>query len=90
MFAYVFRDVEVESGIVDQYQHVGLPFHDVPLTGRHVLQDGVQVQQYRYETHISHLFVVLHQRASNTFHQVTTIETEFSLAVLQQQRLHQV
>jgi hypothetical protein len=86
---YVFGYLHIESGIVDKYDHVGLPLTDVVLAETQVAQDGGKMEEYRYEPHIGQVTVMLYPCAADSSHEIAAEETEVGLGVYFFQRLHQ-
>ena len=86
----VFRYLQIETRIVDENNHIGIPLGNVLLAHLHISQDSAQVQQHGNETHVSQFAVVLHHRAAHCGHQVAAEKAELRLPVLRLQRLHQV
>ena len=87
----VFRDAEVEAGVVHQNQGVGLPLHNVALAEGHVGKDGAQVEQDGNEAHVGQVAIMLHRRvAAHGSHQVAPKEAELRLRVFATQGRHQV
>lgn len=76
---HIFRNAEVEAGIVDQDDHVGLPLADVAFALPHVSEYGGQMQQHGHETHVGQFFVVAHAGAADGRHEVAAEKTEFGL-----------
>ena len=72
----VFGNAEVEAGIIDEDNHVGLPFHYVTLTECHIAEDGRQMEQYGNEAHIGQLPDMFHTGAPFRRHGITAEEAE--------------
>ena len=65
---HVFGNVEVEARIVDEYNHIWLPLHNVALAHGHIAEYSAQVHQYRYESHVGKFAVVFYTLAANSRH----------------------
>ena len=83
-------DIQVEAGVVDKDDAVGLPVEDVQLTHFHITEDGGQMEQHGDEAHIGQFAIVAHPSAADRHHQVTAEEAEVGLTVYIFQRLHQM
>ena len=83
-------DVEVETGLIDEYHHVGLPVDDVAFAHRHVLKDGSQVQQHRDKAHVGHLFEVPNACSADSRHEVAAQKSKLGLWVFALQGLHKM
>ena len=73
---HVFGNLQVETWVVHQYHHVGLPLQDILLACAHIAQNRAGMGQYGDKTHIRHFTVVLHQRAAHSRHLIPSIEAE--------------
>ena len=71
-----FGYVEIESGIVDEYDDIGLPADDVFLAQGHVAEDGPQMEQHGHEAHICQLTVMPEHGSSYGPHHVAPDEAE--------------
>lgn len=83
-------DAEVESGIVNGDDDVGLPLQNVALAHRHVTHDGRQVHQDRDEPHICQLLIVADTRTPYGGHIVTAEEPELCLGIFVLQGFHKM
>ena len=81
---------QVETGVIHQYHHIGLPGNDIFLASLHIGKDGTQVQQHRDKSHICQLLIMLHHRSANCRHQVSPEKAEFRLWVFYFQSSHQM
>ena len=81
-------NIEIETGVIDKYHHIGLPSHNILLAERHIAEYRAKMQQNGYKTHVGKLPIVLYAGASNSRHQVATKETKRCLAVIFLQRSH--
>ena len=75
------RHLQVEAGIVHEYQRVGLPLGYLPLAVGHALQNGAQVQQHGNEPHVGKILVVAQQRAAHGCHAVAAVKGKFGFGV---------
>ena len=82
--------VEIEAGIVDKYDNVGLPCEDIFLAHGHVAEDSGQVKQNGDETHVGKLAKMFYTCSAFGRHQVTAKVAELSRFVVCLQRLHQM
>ena len=82
-------DVEVEPGVVDEDDHVGLPLHDILLAHLHVAENRGKMEQHGDESHVGQLAVVLDQCAAYGLHLVAAEEAELGLPILLFQGTHQ-
>ena len=83
-------NTQVETGIIHQYHHIGLPGNYIFLASLHIGKDGTQVQQHRDKSHICQLLIMLHHRSANCRHQVSPEKAEFRLWVFYFQSSHQM
>ena len=86
----VFRYFQVETRIVDENNHIGIPLGNVLLAHLHISQDSAQVQQHGNETHVCQFAIVLHHRAACCLHLVAAIEAKLGSRILPLQFFHQV
>ena len=82
-------DIQVEAGIIDGYDGIGLPPHDVTLAEREVPEDGAEVCDDGQEAHECRVAIVAHHLAALCLHLVTAEETELRLRVEDTQRTHE-
>ncbi len=78
---HVLGYLEVEAGVVDEDESVGLPLPDVPLCEAQGSEDGAQVKEHGHYAHIGKAAVVAEQRASLLLHKVAPDEAELRLLV---------
>ena len=81
--------LQVEAGIVDEDERVGLPGEDVLATTLHAPHDGGQVHEYGQEAHVGKVAVVLHQLSPLSRHHVAAEASEAGLGVFVPERCHQ-
>ena len=80
---------QVKAGIINEYDHIRMPFHDILLAERHVTENGWKMQQYRHKAHIGKILVVSHHCPAFSSHQVATEKTELRIFIVFPERLHQ-
>ena len=83
---HVFRYRQVESRVVHQDEHVGVPLDHVALAGLHVAQYRPGMQEHGNEPHVGQVFIVAHHRPALFLHQVAAEKAELRLRVALLQR----
>src|SRR5574344_304305 len=48
----ITSDVQIETRIINQNDHIRIPFNDIISTKCHILDDDIEMQQYRNKAHI--------------------------------------
>ena len=86
----MLRHLEVESGVVDGYQHVGVVVGDVLFAEPYVAEHGAEVGDHFDETHDGEVADMSHRGASDRLHGVTTPIAELCVSVVPLQCSHEV
>ena len=60
--------LQVETGVVNQDDHIGFPSQDIPLAATQSTEDSTQMEQYGNESHIGQGFVVHHALTTLRLH----------------------
>ena len=90
MGAHILGDTEIEAGIVDKDDHIGLPLHNIALAERHIAENGRQMEQHGHKTHIGQVTIMAHTGASDGRHQVASEKPERCLWVVLAQGTHEM
>ena len=85
MFSYL----QIETRIINKYDHIRIPLFYVAFTERHIFKNGSKMQKYGYKSHISHITIMLYTESPFRRHQVASEEAEIRLSVNLLQRVHQ-
>ena len=90
MRMHEFRHRQVETGIIHQNQHIGVPFQHVPFACLHIMQYRTQMEQHGNKPHIGQFFIMPNQSPALRLHQVSPQKSEIRFGIPGFQFFHQM
>ena len=63
---------KIESGIIYEYYHIGIPVHYILLAHRHIAEDGAKVKKHGNKAHVCQLLIMPHAGTADGTHKVSS------------------